>query len=216
MNLPEYYDELGTPQGRWWHVDDSTIWTMIDWGCESILWVSQVILRKSIPLSPLRCDCWHSKLQEKKWAKDVEDTLGILVIFMLSADSVWTNLAKSFCIHAKECLRQPLNNSRHQNPTRYPNDHSRNCLPLWHLSSRDASKIQTLPNLSKCWQTLAVWKYLCGSKVAPKKNRPPKEVLEIHFIMRCGVDSIHRQQKVSLAPQTTDQSMSFKSLNKHQ
>lgn len=147
------------------------IWTMIDLGGELISWVSQVILRKSIPAG--------TQNYKKKLAKDVEDTFKILVIFMLSADSVWINLAKSFCICKIDASMQRVSSSSTQQiqapkPTRYPNDHSRNCLPLWHLSSRDASKIQKLPNLSKYWQTLALWKYLCGSKVAPKKIRPPR------------------------------------------
>lgn len=139
--LVEYYDELGTPQGRWWHVDDSTIWTMIDLGGELILWVSQVILRKY--LCPLFVVTAGTQNYKKKLAKDVEDTFKILVICMLSADSVWINLAKSYCVCKIDASMQRVSASATQQiqapkPTRYPNDHSRNCLPLWHLSSRDA------------------------------------------------------------------------------
>lgn len=149
--LVEYYDELGTPQGRWWRVDDSTIWTMIDLGGELILWVSQVILRKYLcPLFVVTAGTQnYKKKTSQRCRRHFGNTRDIHAI-------CW------FCVNlCKESLRQPLNKSRHQNP---PGTRT--------IIQGTAYRYGTFhPEMP--WQALALWTYLCGSKVAPKKVRPP-------------------------------------------
>lgn len=98
----------------------------------------------------------------------------------------------------KECLRRPLNKSRHQHPRGYPNDHSRNCLPLWHLSSRDASDntetsklVQIVCKLWHFGNISVIWKL-------NKKVWPPGS----------SGNWSYSETKVTLAPQTICQSMS--------
>ena len=143
------------------------IWTMIDLGGELISWVSQVILRKSIPLSPLRCDCWYPKLQEKtsqRCRRHFRNTRDIHAICWFCVNKPGKILLRlqNRCIYAKESLRRPLNKSRHQNP---PGTRT--------IIQGTAYRYGTFhPEMP--WQALALWTYLCGSKVAPKKIRPPR------------------------------------------
>ena len=160
--LVEYYDELGTPQGRWWRVDDSTIWTMIDLGGELILWVSQVILRKYLcPLFVVTAGTQnYKKKTSQRCRRHFGNTRDIHAI-------CW------FCVNlCKECLRRPLNKSRHQNPpgTRTIIQGTAYRYGTFHPEMPQKYRnFQTCPNVGKLWHfgNISVVRKLHKIKVRP-------------------------------------------------